>query len=87
MTQGRSSTVSMLTRLFHYLFYREKKRLGLTRDELERADMDYDEANPEFDYERLMVKNGRPVGISAIIADNEITETEVSIGYLKFITF
>jgi hypothetical protein len=76
----------MLTRLFHYLFDREKKRFGLTRDELERADMDYDEVSPEFDYERLMVKNGRPVGISAVIANNEITETDVSIGYLKSIT-
>lgn len=69
----------MLSRLFHY-FDREKKRLGLTRDELQRADMDYDEPGPEFDYERLMVENGRPVGVSAVIADDEITETEVSTG-------
>jgi hypothetical protein len=73
----------MLTRLFHYLFAREKKRLGLSKDELDRVDMDFDEPDPEFDYERLMVENGRPVGISAVIANDEITETEVSIGYLK----
>src|SRR5438477_213084 len=87
LTQRSSSTVSMLTRLSQYLFDRGKKRLGLSRVELERADMDYDEFGPEFDYERLMVKNGRPIGISAIIANDEITETEVSKGYLKFTVF
>lgn len=71
----------MLTRLFSGFFKPATTRFGLTKEELERTDMDYDETEPEFDYERLIVKNGLPVGTSAVIVNDGIIETEVSIGY------
>ena len=70
----------MFTRLSRYLFGRETKFFGLTKDELERVDMDFDETDPDFDYERLIIKDGRPFGISATISGREITETEASVG-------
>jgi len=62
----------MLTRLLTGFFKPATKRFGLTREELERTDIDYDETEPELDYERLIAKNGLPVGTSAVIV--RITE-------------
>jgi len=68
----------MLARLWQYFLGREKKRLGLTREELERMDLDYDEEYGEFDYERFMVKDGEVHGVTATITNDQIVDTEAS---------
>ena len=67
----------MWARFIQY-FSREKLRFGLTKEELERTDMDYDEEWSEFDYERLIIKGGRPTGITAIMTNDKVMVTEVS---------
>ena len=68
----------MLARVWQYFLGREKKRLGLTKEELERMDLDYDEDDCEFDYERFMVKDGEVHGVTATITNDQIIDTEVS---------
>jgi hypothetical protein len=73
----------MLARVWQYFLGREKKQLGLTKEERERMDLDYDSDDCEFDYERFMVKDGEVHGVTATITNDQIIDTEVSDPYLN----
>ena len=65
----------MLNRILQYFGIREKKRFGLTKMELDRVDLDYDEGNSAFDPEKLMINlAGHVVGTTATIENDRIIE-------------
>jgi hypothetical protein len=65
----------MFARAARFFFGRSGKSTGLTRAELDRIDMDFDDSESVFDHERFMVENGQVVGITATIDDDQITAT------------
>lgn len=73
----------MLERLLQLLGIRERKRFGLTKEELARMEFDFDEDYSAFDYERMMVKMGQVVGTTATIDVDlaEVKDTPVSDQY------
>jgi hypothetical protein len=56
---------------------------------LDRVDVDFDDSESVFDHERMIVENGQVVGITATIANDEITGTggRLPIGYHQSISF
>ena len=70
----------MFTRFLQFFGGGEKKRLGLTKEELDRMDIDFDEDSTAFDYEKIMIKNGLVVGTTATInvQNAQIKATEAS---------
>jgi hypothetical protein len=65
----------MLYRFLQFFGVREKKRFGLTKMELDRVDLDYDEGNSAFDPEKLMINlAGHVVGTTATIENDRIIE-------------
>jgi hypothetical protein len=64
----------MLNRFLQFFGVREKKRFGLTKMELDRVDLDYDEGNSAFDPEKLMINAGHVVGTTATIENDRIIE-------------
>jgi hypothetical protein len=65
----------MFARAARFFFGRSVKSTGLTRAELDRTDMDFDDSESVCDHERFMLENGEVVGITATIHNNQITET------------
>ena len=65
---------TMLYRILQFFGVREKKRFGLTKMELDRVDLDYDEGNSAFDPEKLMINAGHVVGTTATIENDRIIE-------------
>ena len=66
----------MFARALQRLFGRSTKGSGLTREEMERGDVEFGDTDSLFDHERLMVENGNVVGKTATITDGTITEIE-----------
>jgi hypothetical protein len=73
-TASKSQMLSLASRLFRH-FFGKRQTIGFMPAELERMDIGYEELTP-FDYEALLIENGRFVGNTATVNNGNVKPTE-----------